>query len=186
MKILINNLTKAFKEKVIFSNLNIEFNNEKINLICGDNGVGKTTLLFMINGIDNNYSGEISYKDLNINEITYYSNNFKLIDYLTVKENIVFFLKNKKTKFNNLISKLDLNENINLLSGGELTLLSLFILFNLNFKCLLLDEITSELDHQNLLDVIDILCELTLNKLIIIATHDIRIMNDLRVRRIDL
>ena len=55
----IKNLTKSFGEKSILKEFSFKFSDKGVYLLLGESGVGKTTLLRMIGGLDNDYRGEI-------------------------------------------------------------------------------------------------------------------------------
>ena len=59
--IKIKNLNKRFGDKVIFQNLNLEFEAGKVFALIGPNGAGKTTLMRMILGWEKDYEGEIVF-----------------------------------------------------------------------------------------------------------------------------
>lgn len=59
MYIEIKKLKKSYKDNVIFEDVNLSFSSG-ICAIAGESGVGKTTLLNLIFGIDTEYSGKIS------------------------------------------------------------------------------------------------------------------------------
>lgn len=57
--IIIRGLNKAFGEKIIFSNFNLEIPDGSFVVISGDSGSGKSTLLNMIGGIEKPDSGSM-------------------------------------------------------------------------------------------------------------------------------
>ena len=57
--IILRGLNKAFGEKIIFSNFNLEIPDGRFVVISGDSGSGKSTLLNMIGGIEKPDSGSI-------------------------------------------------------------------------------------------------------------------------------
>ena len=59
MSLHIRNLSKNFNSKTIFSDFSYTFDDKGIYLLLGKSGVGKTTLLRIIAGLDKDYSGEI-------------------------------------------------------------------------------------------------------------------------------
>ncbi len=96
-----------------------------------------------------------------------------LFDFMDVNENRNFDLKDTPL---NLVS-LSNDQPVDFLSGGEELLLAMENEFAKNKKIYLLDEVTSALDEQNLSAVMDILIKQSKNSLILMATHDRRIMN---------
>ena len=64
----LNNLTLySFDGKIIFSNANCTFSNDKLNFIIGKSGVGKSTLLAFLSGIPFKTSGKVSFGKLKRN-----------------------------------------------------------------------------------------------------------------------
>ena len=110
MGLELKNVTKKFKtiegENVLFENLSITFPKQGLVVITGESGCGKSTLLQLIAGIDQEYEGEILFNQKNIKEIKDYRQqnisfvyqNYQLIDYLTVKENCLFYCHLKGIK----------------------------------------------------------------------------------------
>ena len=61
MEIKLEQVSKQYGKKMVFENLNETFASGKITGLVGDNGVGKSTLLRLIAGLDLDYSGHIYY-----------------------------------------------------------------------------------------------------------------------------
>lgn len=59
-KVIVENLKKSYKNKLIYEGVNIDFDSENITCIAGLNGVGKTTLLKAICGAIDIDSGSVS------------------------------------------------------------------------------------------------------------------------------
>ena len=87
MSLKLNNLTKKFGRKVIFENFSYEFNDCGIYILRGKSGVGKTTLLRMISGLDKDFSGEI----LNggIKNVSVCFQEYRLFPGLSALDNVV-------------------------------------------------------------------------------------------------
>lgn len=64
----IKNLNKKFDKKIIYENLDLELKKGEIFALIGPNGIGKTTLIRMMLGLDTDYEGEI---DKGQNKISY-------------------------------------------------------------------------------------------------------------------
>ncbi len=89
--IKIKNINKIFNEEVIFEEFDISFYKNKINCILGKSGCGKTTLLKIISGIilnDTEYSNGLESL-----KISYIFQEDRLIDWLTIEENIIITSK---------------------------------------------------------------------------------------------
>jgi ABC-type multidrug transport system ATPase subunit len=158
----VKNLTFGYDDDPVLKNFNMTIAKNEILLIDGENGVGKTTLLKCITNILNNG------KNVFINGIEVYSNKKilknisfvmsedTLYDYLTLKENIVFFktLFDEDDKYVNEVKSL-CNELgiykyedylIKNLSQGTRNKLYLSIMLSKNHNILILDEPFTALD----------------------------------------
>lgn len=159
------NLNKDFGNgNRIFNDFDLILN-KKNTAIFGPNGCGKTTLLRIISGIDESYTGTITFKDSSIKEnisLGYaFQNPYKfLFPWMTSFENITFPLKIKGTDekiSHKLVKKLltDFNLEIPLnsypyqLSTGQCQLLVFIRSIIDSPKILLLDEPFSNLDYLN-------------------------------------
>ena len=96
MDIKIKNLYKKYDNKVIFKDFNIIFKENRVNTILGKSGCGKTTLLKIISNIVEKDSGKI--EGINTNSISYIFQEDRLVEWLTVKENLKLILKNDYKK----------------------------------------------------------------------------------------
>lgn len=195
--IIINNLIKKFGEHVIFNNLNLKLEANKVYAIIGASGSGKTTLLNMLGLLDNDYQGDIIIdgvllKKLSLNKqakfirekINYLFQDYALIENLSVLKNLELALeyskksKVQKTKLIALALKSVGLENyekkiIHTLSGGQQQRVALARAIIKPCKYILADEPTGNLDKENADNVFNLLANLTkANKTIIIVTHD--------------
>lgn len=185
MSIKILNLAKNIDDRLLLNDISYEFLDNNFYVIKGDNGVGKTTFLYILALLDNSYSGRIlidgndikrlkkkDIKALRRNNISLLFSKGNLISYLTVKENRTLFLnKNEPLILNNNINDA---QNSNTLSGGEEILVALERELSLNKKTILLDEVTASLDDSNLEILMSILTKLSKTHLIILVSHDPR------------
>ncbi len=185
MSIKILNLTKTIDDRLLLNDISYDFLDNNFYVIKGDNGVGKTTLLYILALLDNSYSGKIfingnDIKELKVKDIKtlrrkYISLLFSkgnLISYLTVKENRNLFLNKNESLLLN--KNIDDTQNSSTLSGGEEILVALERELSLNKKIILLDEVTASLDDSNLKNLMDILTKLSETHLIILVSHDPR------------
>lgn len=197
--IKIKNLSKFFwveSEKVeIFRDLNLEIEEGSFISIVWPSGSWKSTFLNMMSWIDLDFSWDIDvfsfdYKTKNENEITsfrwknisYIFQNFKLIDNLTVRENIdlVVELNDLERNFSTdeilklvwLEKKAD-NYAFNL-SWWESQRVAIARAFVWKTKLLLADEPTGSLDAKNKKIIMELISSLhkKTNNTIIMITHD--------------
>jgi len=183
MNISIRNLNKSYENEEVFKDFNLDFNDEKVNCIIGTSGCGKSTFLNIIAGITEIQSGEIS--GVSLSDISYVFQEDRLIEWLTVKENLELALK--KYFDNSIIdSKVDevlelvgiddtKNKYPNALSGGMRQRVNIARAFGKPSKLILMDEPFKSLDYKLKYTIIDEFKNL-LNKekrMVILVTHDL-------------
>ena len=118
----IKNIHRSFDGRKVLNGLNLELKSGKIYSIMGANGAGKTTLFNILSGFLITDNGRIYFKNKNITNcspikinhlgITRTFQNLRLIEGLTVKENILLSFKGNKGEniFNALLPSFLLNE----------------------------------------------------------------------------
>ncbi len=178
MSLSIKNLTKAFDKKVVFSGFSYEFLNKGLYLIKGESGVGKTTLLRMISGLDNAYSGDILGGGLS--KVSFAFQEYRLFPTLTAIENVMVSsksenesdLKKARAYLEKLgFTSLDMNLYPSELSGGMKQRVALARAFLSDAEILLLDEPTKELDPALSSTVLDMIKEEAKRRLVIMVSH---------------
>lgn len=189
------NLNKKYRNHEIFENVTIEFLEfSKIYCLFGESGSGKTTLLNVIFGLDQDYFGEYLYKgidakklssktwdEIRSNEMRMVYQDFKLLESLTVRQNLIFSGNNPidEKSIDDILTLLNIknieNSIVRNISGGEKQRLSFARAIISSPKILLLDEPTDNLDEKNALAIMDYLQSIKKNKIIIIISHDERI-----------
>lgn len=146
----IRNLEKQFDGQVIFSNLNLDvFKGDRIGLI-GKNGVGKSTILKIVNGLENYQKGEISFGEKL--DVAYYDQEHMNINRNnTVLEELLFSYPMSEEEARRmaggfLFGEDEVNKKIASLSGGERARVSFMKLIKEQPNFLILDEPTNHLD----------------------------------------
>ena len=183
----VKNIDISISNKRLFIINEFDAYPKSISVIFGESGTGKTTFLEYLNNAHVDFMiDEYAIDSKNVrNYITLSKQESILIESLTVKENLDFYLninsvKVDKELYDKLIRLLELNNILKQyplsLSGGELRRVSLFIHCMLNKPVLLLDEPTASLDSVSIDKVIEVINIMkSRNTTIIISTHDDKI-----------
>ena len=180
--IQLNNIIYHECDTPVISNLEASFDLGKINIIWGDNGVGKSTFFDTITGVIPNVIKADGSIQLNID-----SDSKNIIGYVPqgVERSLMFDTpenmtkdipdSEKKTwlkKF--MLSHIDMEtRNMNELSSGERKKIELIseLLYD-NHKIVLLDEPTAFLDEPSKEVLFELLTFVKKNKIILVITHD--------------
>ncbi len=182
-EVKIMNLCKSYDKHKILDKLNINFKKNKITVILGPSGCGKTTLLNIISGIEKEYSGKVI---LNSKSISYIFQEDRLIEQLTVYENIAFVLKstmNKEEidsiihKYLTLVKLLEYKDKLpSKLSGGMKRRVAIARAFAYKSSLLLMDEPFKGLDDKLKKEIIEEFLKIYEEdkRTIILVTHDMK------------
>ena len=180
MSVKIFELTKKFGDKVLFSDFSFTFEDKGIYFVSGESGVGKTTLLRMISGLDTDFWGEISGGGIKNCSVAF--QEYRLFPTLSALDNLVFANYDKKTAENtkealDMLLSLGFNESDaglfpGELSGGMKQRVSLARAFLRKAPILLLDEPTKELDEENAGKALEIIKSEGKKRLVILVSHN--------------
>lgn len=161
--ISIKNINKKFNDKVVFENFNIDFYKNQVNCIIGKSGCGKSTLLNIISGVIENDNKDL--QSIDKESISYIFQDDRLIDWLTVKENITLVIKRlyDKKKCEKLSNKylelIGIKEYENyypqMLSGGLRQRVNIARAFIYPSKFIIMDEPFKSIDIVNKEIIID-------------------------------
>lgn len=190
----VQNITFGYNEKPVLKNINFTIEKGQNIAVIGESGCGKSTLLKLIYGLYDLDEGAIDWGDKKVLGpkynlvpgmpfVKYLAQDFDLMPYITVAENVGKFLSNgfncmKKLRVEQLLEMVEMTEFANVqakyLSGGQQQRVALARVLALEPEILLLDEPFSHIDNfrknalrRNLfayLKTKEITC--------IIATHD--------------
>lgn len=196
----IENVVKTFHEKKILDSVSLSVKSGEIALLLGSSGVGKSTLLRILNNLETIDSGTIILNgeplDLNLvnktHKVGMVFQQFNLFDHLTVQENIILALEkvvHKSTKeataiASKLLDRYNLSDKKDIyphkLSGGQKQRVALARAIALTPHILCLDEPTSALDPLFTSHVAATIQTLAQEGyIIVVASHDIGLLEKL-------
>jgi len=181
--IRIENINKRYDDNVIFENFKIDFYENKINCILGKSGCGKTTLLNIISGVIQNDTKD--FKGIENLGISYIFQDDRLIEWLTVEDNIKLVIKKhyNEKEMNELCDKylklVGIYEYKNYypqrLSGGIRQRVNIARAFIYPSKIIIMDEPFKSIDIKNKRIIMDNFKEILQkdNRTVLFVTHDI-------------
>ena len=175
MSIVITDLCKNFDNNEILKNVNIILKDNSIYCLMGASGIGKTTLLRILMGLEHADSGNIS--GIDTKSISCMFQEDRLIPDLSAIDNVRIVLRgktNRKEIRNNLLSILpdeSLDMPVSSLSGGMKRRVALARALSYPGKFIILDEPFTGLDKDTKLNVIDYILKMRNNRTLLIATH---------------
>lgn len=204
----VKDLSLTFSEdKSIFENISFDIEENTINLITGNSGCGKSSLLMCLARVipeivEGNMCGEIIYNENNIEnktskdisgQIAYmFQDPESQLCTFTVEDEIAFGLENININENeiedNIDKYLDLvgikylkKKELNKLSGGEKQKVALASILAINPKLILMDEPTANLDPVSRMDIADLVktLKVEMGKTIILIEHNIDDFEDI-------
>lgn len=174
--VTIKDLTFGYNDQIILNNLNYTFRNNKSYVIVGPSGSGKSTLFNLLIGKESNYAGEIIYNNIDLKNISLDS-LFEVSSFVeqsvfvfddTIINNITMYSSVDEAELRDVIVKSGLQELIREkgkdflcgengcnLSGGEKQRISIARALLKKSQLLLLDEVTSALDSNLSLFIIN-------------------------------
>lgn len=177
-------------DRVILDHVSISIPAHSIILIRGKSGSGKTALLYCISLMDTKSKYQYYYDHRLIGEkdrnnirkecISYVLQENDLLAHLDVRGTLQYFahIHNKHLSDKDIQDYLDkmhldvtLNQNVMTLSLGERQRLSIATALVSNPQVLVLDEPTASLDHENEIEIYNILKELSAHMTIVLASH---------------
>lgn len=194
----LKNIKKSYKTgefvQHALKGISLTFDRNEFVCILGASGSGKTTLLNIIGGLDRYDSGDLiinnmSTKKFNDNLWDAYRNNcvgfifqsYNLIGHLSVLENVEMSLtlsgvKNKKEKALNALDRVGLKDHAykkpNQLSGGQMQRVAIARAIVNDPEVILADEPTGALDTKTSKQIMELIKEISKEKLVIMVTHN--------------
>ncbi len=181
----------------VLNDMTIDFPDQGLVVLLGPSGSGKTTLLNVLGGLDNVQQGTIEFDNqildkydvkhwdqLRNESIGYIFQNYNLLPQLSVYDNIALVLRMMGISDPEIIEKrvhYILNA-VNMfqfrkkkstqLSGGQQQRVAIARALVKNPRVIIADEPTGNLDSKNTLDIMNIIKEISKQKLVVLVTHE--------------
>ena len=196
----LKNITKTYvtsTEKVqALKGINLDFRKSEFVSILGQSGCGKTTLLNIIGGLDRYTTGDLiingkstkNFKDRDWDayrnhSIGFVFQSYNLISHQSILSNVEMALtiggvskKDRKQRAIKALEDVGLKDHIhkkpNQLSGGQMQRVAIARALVNNPDIILADEPTGALDTKTSIQIMEILKEISKEKLIIMVTHN--------------
>lgn len=181
---------------VALRGVSIEFRKSEFVSILGHSGCGKTTLLNIIGGLDQYTTGDLiiegkSTKDFKDSDWDTYRNhsvgfvfqNYNLIPHQSVLSNVELALtlsgvsrEERRERAKVALEKVGLGDQLgkkpNQMSGGQMQRVAIARALVNNPEILLADEPTGALDSETSVQIMDLLKEISKDRLVIMVTHN--------------
>ncbi len=196
----LSNIKKAYKtgetQTEALKGISIEFRKAEFVSILGPSGCGKTTLLNIVGGLDRYNSGDLviegkstkQYKDKDWDNYRNHSvgfvfQSYNLIPHQTVLENVELALtlsgvskKERRERATEVLKKVGLKDKLknkpNQLSGGQMQRVAIARALVNDPEIILADEPTGALDSKTSVQIMELLKEISNEKLIVMVTHN--------------
>lgn len=205
--IKIENINKYFnrykKNQIhVIDNTSLTLGDTGLVALLGPSGSGKTTLLNVIGGLDKVQKGKIFINDQKITSkfsykvdkirnlnIGYIFQDYKLVDNLSVYDNVALSLKiigikDKKEidkRVTYVLEKVGMyryrKRPANMLSGGERQRVGIARAIVKNPNIIIADEPTGNLDSKNSVEIMNIIKAISKDRLVILVTHETNLAN---------
>lgn len=170
--IKLNNVSFSYGDKKIFENFSLQITNGDRVWISGGSGVGKTTLIRLILGLEKAQKGEVVIKNGAKPSVVFQED--RLLPFKTALQNILLVSDNQPLAVENLKAlglENEINLKINQLSGGMSRRVAIARALSCEFDYLILDEPFTGLDKENTALAVKQILKLAKDKPIIIITH---------------
>ncbi len=200
--IKLDNVRKTYNkrkqnENRVLDGISLDLPNTGLVVLLGESGSGKTTLLNAMSGLDKVDSGAISFDAdtfekydtsawdaLRTKDIGYVFQNYYLLPHDTVYNNIRLTLKmvgiddeaDIAGRIDYLLGVVGMsgykNRKANQLSGGQQQRIAIVRALAKDPKVIIADEPTGNLDSRNTLEIMQIIKQISKEKLVVMVTHE--------------
>ena len=186
MSITVNSVSKSYKSQKVLNNISFSADKGQIIGFLGPNGAGKSTMMKILTGYIKPNSGEVFVDEIDVLKnpiaaqkvIGYLPEHNPLYAEMYVREYLQFqaaIYKVAKSQIEDCIEKvgltLEVNKKIHQLSKGYQQRVGIAAAILHNPKVLILDEPTTGLDPNQIIEIRALIQELGKNKTVLFSTH---------------
>ena len=187
--------------------VDLSFDKGELVAVTGQSGSGKSTLLNVISGMDTYEEGELyiegeptshylqpDWEEYRERYISFIFQNYNIIDSFTVLENVELALMHIENKRQRRARALELIERVGLtshlshkgsaLSGGQKQRTVIARALAKDSPIILADEPTGNLDSATSREIVQLLHEVSRDKLVIVVTHSFDELSDIATRHV--
>ena len=167
----LKNVSFSYSDRQVLKNFSLRI--EKGERIClyGDSGIGKTTILRLIAGLEKAENNTVICTDKNFSVVF---QEDRLLPFKTVKENISLFSHNDRIDY--ILNELGIYEARDQLpsqlSGGMARRASMARALSTNADVYIFDEPFTGLDEDNIMQAVRLINEITAGKTLITVLHE--------------
>lgn len=192
MGLKLRSINKSFEKKHVIKNFSYTFPDFGIFALVGESGVGKTTLLRIISGLDKDYEGTVIGGG--IENVSVMFQEYRLFPHLSAIKNITVVMGDENSRdltayakeelFRFGFSESDMNLYPTELSGGMKQRVSFIRTISSQKPILLFDEPTKELDEIMRIKICERIKEESRKKLVIVISHnsdDLSFLNAIQI-----
>ena len=175
--ITFENVTKKYGDKAVLDNLSFELPDAGFVAISGRSGIGKTTMLNIILGLEKADSGRVEWHGGVRPAISCVFQEDRLLERESALENVLFVLKERDEKrASDILAELGLGDELNTrakdLSGGMARRVAIARALAFPAELYIMDEPIKGLDAETRQQTIDTIRKWTEGKLLIMVTHN--------------
>jgi len=198
-----------FKQKAL-NDVSIKFRKNEFVAILGPSGSGKTTLLNILGGLDRYDKGDLIINDVSTkkfkdstwdayrnNSVGFIFQSYNLISHISILANVEMgmtlsgvSLAKRRKKAKEVLKKVGLKDHIdkkpNQLSGGQMQRVAIARALTNDPDLILADEPTGALDSETSVQIMDLIKDISKDKLVIMVTHNEELAKKYATRIIEL
>lgn len=202
LKEIVKSYTTGEFTQVALNKVSLKFRKSEFVAILGPSGSGKTTCLNIIGGLDQYDQGDLiingkSTKNFKDSDWDAYRNNsvgfvfqsYNLISHLSIMDNVEMGMtlsgvssQEKRKKAIEVLEKVGLKEHIhkkpNQLSGGQMQRVAIARALANDPDIILADEPTGALDTHTSVQIMELIKEISKDKLVVMVTHNPELANE--------